>query len=347
MPVPTTLASLSTTPASNSPGGNENPFPELDDHIRQGYAFDAQNRDAIAQKLNASAVSAFGLTLVDDADAAAARTTLGAVGLTGAETIAGVKTFASSPVLPGNAANALEAVPLQQVQSLIGGRNRVINGTFSVNQRQFAGGALTAGSYGHDRWKAGAGGGTYTVTGEVATITAGTLQQVIEGVNVPEGGAYTLSWTGTAQARVDGGAYAASPITVTGKTAASNTTVEFGTGTVSLVQYEAGGKATPFERRLLTAEQLLCYRYTQVLVYTLSPTPGAGYSVEMVGNACLHVFPVEMRASPSWSVISGSWVTAAPTGSDVSKQRIRIYAAGNGFLQGTPGAPAIIFNSEL
>lgn len=100
MPVPTTLASLSTTAASNSPSGGENPFPDLDDHIRAGYAFDAQNRDAIATKLNASAVSAFGLTLVDDADAATARATLGAAGLTGAETVAGVKTFSSSPIAP-------------------------------------------------------------------------------------------------------------------------------------------------------------------------------------------------------------------------------------------------------
>lgn len=77
MPVPSSLALLSTTPALNSPSGNENPFPELDDHIRSGYAFAAQNRDAIATKLNSAAVSAFGLTLVDDADAATARATLG------------------------------------------------------------------------------------------------------------------------------------------------------------------------------------------------------------------------------------------------------------------------------
>jgi len=100
MPVPASLASLSTTAGSNPPAGTENPFPDLDDHLRAGYAFDAQNRDAIATKLNASAVSAFGLTLIDDANAGAARTTLGAVGLTGDETVAGIKTFSSSPVVP-------------------------------------------------------------------------------------------------------------------------------------------------------------------------------------------------------------------------------------------------------
>lgn len=77
MAVPTSLASLSTTPEGNPPSGSENPFPELDNHLRAMYAFHAQNRDAIATKLNASAVSAFGLTLLDDPNAAAARNTLG------------------------------------------------------------------------------------------------------------------------------------------------------------------------------------------------------------------------------------------------------------------------------
>lgn len=45
MAVPTSLASLSTTPGSNPPSGAENPFPELDDHLRQLYAFSAQLRD--------------------------------------------------------------------------------------------------------------------------------------------------------------------------------------------------------------------------------------------------------------------------------------------------------------
>ena len=57
--------------------------------------------------------------------AADARTALGAaadagvVKLTGSQTVAGVKTFGSSPVLPGNASTALQAVPKQQLDALL------------------------------------------------------------------------------------------------------------------------------------------------------------------------------------------------------------------------------------
>ena len=58
-------------------------------------------------------------------DSADARTALGAaadsavVKLTGAQTVAGVKTFGSSPVLPGDASTALQAVPKQQLDALL------------------------------------------------------------------------------------------------------------------------------------------------------------------------------------------------------------------------------------
>lgn len=50
-------------------------------------------------------VSAFIETLLSAANAAAARTILGAVGTTGAETIAGTKTFSASPVIPNASAS--------------------------------------------------------------------------------------------------------------------------------------------------------------------------------------------------------------------------------------------------
>lgn len=97
MPVPASINDLSTTAGSNSPGGGENPFPDLDNHIRALASFIAVLRDG---KLDASTVSAYMLTVLNDADAATARTTLGAVGLTGSETVAGTKTFSSSPIAP-------------------------------------------------------------------------------------------------------------------------------------------------------------------------------------------------------------------------------------------------------
>jgi len=58
-------------------------------------------------------------------DATEARANLGVaadaavVKLTGAQTVAGVKTFGSSPVLPGDASTALQAVPKQQLDALL------------------------------------------------------------------------------------------------------------------------------------------------------------------------------------------------------------------------------------
>lgn len=74
MPVPASINDLSTTAASNYPGGGESPFPDSAKYMRAHAAFIAQLRDG---KLDASAVSAFMLTVLNDADAATARATLG------------------------------------------------------------------------------------------------------------------------------------------------------------------------------------------------------------------------------------------------------------------------------
>lgn len=74
MAVPTSISELSTTPGSNSPVGADAPS-VLDDHIRTVYAF---------------------IRTLSDEKAAIANAVL----LTGSQTVAGIKTFSSTPVVP-------------------------------------------------------------------------------------------------------------------------------------------------------------------------------------------------------------------------------------------------------
>lgn len=149
----------------------------------------------------------------------------------------------------------------------LGNRNRIINGDFRVRARPYvSGNATLANQYVIDRWKVSTTAGiTYaTVDGKTTvTIPAGqTLVQVIEGLNL-QSGTYTLSWEGTAQGKIGAGAYGASGITgaITGGT---DTTIDFGPGTVTNVQLELGSMATPYEQRTLALETLLCQRYYEV-----------------------------------------------------------------------------------
>lgn len=145
MPVPNTINDLSTTPASNSPQGSEPALPLMDDYMRTHASFIAFLRD---NKLNSSAVSAFILTLLDDADAATARTTLGAASL-------GANTFTGAQTLPGNAANPLEAVPKQQLDAAtragiaslsVAVASNAMTGTLAAETLDFRSATLTVGA---------------------------------------------------------------------------------------------------------------------------------------------------------------------------------------------------------
>jgi hypothetical protein len=178
------------------------------------------------------------------------------------------------------------------------GVNYADNGGFSVNQRGYtSGAALTAGIYGFDRWKAGAGGCTLTFTASppstVVTITAGTLQQVVEGASI-QGGNYVLSWTGTAQGRVGAGAYAASPVAVTGIVAGVNTTIEFNAGALSRVKFEAGTAATPWFANPAGVEISNCQRF-----YAVGQIVSQGYGLAGMGVAVPFSLPVTMRSNPA------------------------------------------------
>ena len=182
-------------------------------------------------------------------------------GLTGATGPAGA-TGAAGATGPAGAAGATGATGPAGA-SLGGFRNKLINGTFLINQRGVSGTVtLAAGSYGHDRWKAGASGCTYTFATvnniTTLTITAGTLQQVIEGNNI-DSASYVLSWQGTAQGRVNGSSYGVSGSIFT-LMGGNNATVEFGVGTLSRPQFEAGAASTAFELRPYVVELCLAQR---------------------------------------------------------------------------------------
>ncbi len=223
-------------------------------------------------------------------------------------TAAAANTYAplSSPVLTSPTMNSINGTAIS------GNRNRLINGNFLINQRGYTSGtALSSGAYGFDRWRGGASGCTITFTGATPdttiTITAGTLQQVIEGPAHIEGGTYVLSWTGTAQGRINSGSYASSPVTVTGITAGSNVTVEFNTGTLGLVQFESGTQATTYERRLFSMEFQAAQRYYQNQNFFLG-----GYSVGSVQQVLAIPLQASMRVVPT---VTGGTITYTNAGS--------------------------------
>lgn len=214
-------------------------------------------------------------------------------------------------------------------------RNRLRNASFAINQRNVSGAVtLAAGAYGHDGVKAGASGATYSFASSgidtTLTITAGSLILPIESTMI-EGGSYTVQNAGTAPARIwqgtgvsGTGAYASapvsptsSPLTVSGLAAATQTNVEFSTGTVLRPQFEFGNVATAFERRPTGVELFLCQRYYFRVMATGSNSPfGVGPGVSATGIRIALGAPAQMRGAPtltsggSFICSSGNSVTA-------------------------------------
>jgi len=115
----------------------------------------------------------------------------------------------------------------------LGFRNVLINGDLKINQRGATIAAAAAGAYGPDRWK---------------KVDAGNMTQVVEDVNFVPGMKYTLSWKGgTPQVLTAPGS---------GHWTLPNIPI-----TATEIQLEMGEVATPYERRSMALEDLMCKRY--------------------------------------------------------------------------------------
>jgi hypothetical protein len=195
-------------------------------------------------------------------------------------------------------------------------RNILINGNFLVNQRGYVTGTATAsGTYMHDRWKSTTTNSNYTFTqgtpDTTITIAAGTIAQIVEDKNVA-GGVYTLSWTGTATARIainggtTSGSYAASPITTSSATAGQTITVEFSTGTLGKVQLEPGAIATPYERQIYTDQLAQCQRYytTYTVSFRSYCLNGDYVSIAIYYSTRMRIAPTAARSGGTFSSCS-------------------------------------------
>ena len=199
--------------------------------------------------------------------------------------------------------------------------NVVINGDFQVNQRYFAGGALSAGVFGFDRWKAATGGANVSVSGYTVTLTSGELEQVVEPV------VFGLASFASQQVTVSVEApsqdltvtFGSQAGTITAGSGRQSVTLTLGAGdtgnlsfkikraaagsvTFARVKVEVGATATDWQARPIVDERHLCQRYFYRRDKRVSNTDVIGFLAAYTTTRCwgsLYRFPVLMRATPT------------------------------------------------
>ena len=292
--------------------------------------------------------------------------------LTGTLTVPTVTSPAATPLTLQSAGTTAMTIDTSQNMTAVGTlamassfkRNILINGNFLVNQRAYVSGTATAsGTYMHDRWKSTTTNSNYTFTqgtpDTTITIAAGTIAQIVETVNVA-GGVYTLSWTGTATARIainngsTSGAYAASPITTSSATAGQQITVEFSTGTCGLVQLEPGKKATPYERQIYSDQLAQCQRYCYANTYAGGGERYAGLASSTTQSFIFYTYPVIPRIPFTGITVSSAahWTVnnyANATGGACSSITFTCSGINTGVVQTTTtaGSPTMVAGNSV
>lgn len=224
----------------------------------------------------------------------------------------------------------------------LGGDNLLINCGVPINQRGFAGGALAAGAYGYDRWKAGSGGCNVTINAGTGafTHTSGPLQQIVESPAFAWGLPLTISVenpSGSIAVSVGGatGTITAGSgrrgVTLTPSGSGNMTVQMTATGVTYLrPKLERGSSATPFVPRPQALELLICQRYfeksfqqgqTPALGQVAASFVGAVFTGSAVVKSQNVQFSVRKRATPS--------ITLYPP-PDGSSQTVGRWGAWNG-----------------
>jgi hypothetical protein len=231
-------------------------------------------------------------------------------------------------------------------------KNLIDNGNFIVNQRGYTSGTATTGAnqYTSDRWRVVTSGQaiSWSDSAGVRTVTApaGGMEQVIEGSQV-EAGTFTLSWTGTAAATVNGSSVSSGGnVTLSG---GSDVTVRFSNGTVALPQLERGRIATTVERRHPALDTALCQRH--LFVTNRAIRIGGLQNIGLGTSTYVPiVFPVRMRAAPTATVTFASGTgNASQAIENIGVDGCEIRLTANGGADGATNvtlASGAIFSAE-
>lgn len=201
-----------------------------------------------------------------------------------------------------------------------GGKNLLINPRFIVNQRGYVSGAATSAAlqYTLDRWRVVVSGqnvsfvasnGAYRIT-----APAGGIEEVVLAENM-RAGVHTLSWIGTATAKVNGVAIANGGQTAS-LPALTNAVITFAGGTVEDAKFEYGTVATAFEPLDYAAELHACQYYGYALKPDVANQPICSVAFIYAARTGVGVlrFPRTMRVSPSVVFLAGSPASLAVIG---------------------------------
>ena len=240
----------------------------------------------------------------------------------------------TTPVDPVGDATGVWAVVMDGPQ-LLG------NAEMLVNQDAFAGGALSAGVYGYDMWKASIGGANLTVANGVVSLVSGGIEQNIADPNLVgknsvlsvimnsgslsydvDGVSGTLTGTGLQIASIPGASIASTNIQVKLS----------GTAVFSELKLQQGAYSK-FHRKPLLSERMVCYsEYFKSLTdefEILSVASGTQDTAQKV------TFPVPMRNLPavSTTVVSGSAIVSGAF--NISTEAFKVSFTGGATLNVT------------
>ena len=215
-------------------------------------------------------------------------------------------------------------------------------------------GALSAGVFGFDRWKAATGGASASLSGLTLTLSSGELEQVVEPSLFGYSSFASLAVTVSVEAPSADltVAFGSRSGTITAGSGRRSVTLTLGAGdtgnlsfkirkasgsnvTFGRVKLEVGAAATGWAARERTAELALCRRY-YCHSFPDATTPADGVS-NLLGFSCASgataadvipvTFPVPMRTTPTMTYYAGP----SSHGSPASGQ-FAVYVSGTGWV---------------